>query len=799
MNQDEPEFMPPENDQLIEGLSELDELRKRGLDSSRQMPTIHHLMDELDGYVRILQEGEPSRGLEIIREPECERAVRGIALVSLDQALTERTDRQPYVSEFTPGQMIGAYELLESIGQGGMGTVYRARHQKLNQEVALKVLPSWRMRNPKSIARFEREMRAVGKLNHPGIVKALDASEAGEVHFLAMELVHGVNLSTLLKQSGTLAVADACEMIRQAAIALQYIHDQGLIHRDIKPSNIMLTRDGEVKIMDMGLAHIAGELEEELTRTGQVMGTLDYMAPEQALDSGTVDHRADIYSLGVTFYKLLVGETPFRHGHRFHPLHGTQTDTPQLLNIPSESRDSLPKDLILLIEQLLHRDPDGRLGSFKELSGKLDSYSRGADLGRLGSLSLESSPSIDFKTLHPIRLRRRSTLRRISLSVILLLAVLGTYFFAISPQFNSSVPDSLQLQALTPSFTPEKVENWASVLMTAEPGEKILPMRFGGIDEVVVIGRVEGRVPGASYRFTWSPNDHPDEVTSILDSTYTPTQAGYLDISPNGRYLLIGKSYLNHCYVIRDRLGEEADTFVPNCESFIPAKLTSDLNLFIGKPKAVPKELVVCFQRSDGELVTSVPPVPQARSLVWRDQSHDGQIVVGNVEVDLNGILVKRPWCLRYPGERIEIATDLLLDPNVEFLEINNDGRRVLGVHPERGGFTASLHPEGITLDYFFGVEGSPVSMSNDALTIIGEGKRGGWIYSRRQQKTWYFNELLTDELWGDDARLSRLLWISPNGENIVAQFSSEHGSRDNLIVIRIQDLLQHAEHFDQQ
>lgn len=247
MNQDEPEFMNPENDQLIEGLSELDELRERGLDSSRQMPTIHHLMDELDGYVRVLQEGEPSRGLEIIREPECERAVRGIALASLDQALLERTDRQSYSNEFTPGQTIGVYELLEPIGQGGMGTVYRARHQSLKREVALKVLPKWRTRHPRSILRFQREMQAVGQLDHPRVVKALDAGQADETYYLAMELVDGIDLSSLLKKCGTPSVGDVCEMIRQAAQGLQYIHEQGLVHRDIKFSNIMLGRDGMIK------------------------------------------------------------------------------------------------------------------------------------------------------------------------------------------------------------------------------------------------------------------------------------------------------------------------------------------------------------------------------------------------------------------------------------------------------------------------------------------------------------------------------------------------------------------------
>lgn len=207
----------------------------------------------------------------------------------------------------------------KKLGSGGMGTVYRAVHRKLNRTVALKLLPQDRFQSRDAVARFEREMQAVGMLQHPNIVAAHDAGEVDSCHFLVMELVDGEDIGHLLSRTGPLPIAEACEIARQAALGLQHIFENGLVHRDIKPSNLMLASPRQrnaqptVKILDLGLALLDPNqlgAPRELTSTGQVMGTVDYMAPEQGLDTHSVDIRADLYSLGATLYKLLTGRAP---------------------------------------------------------------------------------------------------------------------------------------------------------------------------------------------------------------------------------------------------------------------------------------------------------------------------------------------------------------------------------------------------------------------------------------------------------------------------------------------------------
>jgi serine/threonine protein kinase/WD40 repeat protein len=298
-----------------------------------------------------------------------------------------QADNAPVIASLLPQQRLRDYDLLEKLGQGGMGTVYKAVHSRLKKVVALKVLPADRMENAESVRRFEREMQAVGGLNHPHIVQATDAGEVEGTHFLVMEYVDGLNLSQLVDHCGPLRVADACELVRQAALGLQHAHENGMVHRDIKPSNLMLSSSGEIKILDLGLALLSEGPAGggELTTTNQIMGTLDYMAPEQATDTHTVDIRADLYSLGATLYKLLAGRAPLHVDGGAAPVKKLNL----LLNTQPEPirtlRPDVPEPLGDLLERLLAKTADTRPATPADLIAKLEPFTSGADLQKLAS------------------------------------------------------------------------------------------------------------------------------------------------------------------------------------------------------------------------------------------------------------------------------------------------------------------------------------------------------------------------------------------------------------------------------
>ena len=218
-------------------------------------------------------EAEFQRGLEAARAIGEQPA---IAISTPDDRSIDQTETLPQLRE---------YRILSKLGQGGMGAVYQAVHTRLGKIVAIKVLPVSQGSNAVAIGRFAREMKAIGSLDHPHLIRAHDAGEVDQQHYLVMEYVDGVDLSVLSKTVGQLAVADACEIIRQAATGLEYAHQRGLVHRDIKPSNLMLTTDGQIKVLDMGLALLAHshDADDALTSSGQIMGTVDYMAPEQGV------------------------------------------------------------------------------------------------------------------------------------------------------------------------------------------------------------------------------------------------------------------------------------------------------------------------------------------------------------------------------------------------------------------------------------------------------------------------------------------------------------------------------------
>jgi eukaryotic-like serine/threonine-protein kinase len=213
--------------------------------------------------------------------------------------------------------IIGKYKILEPLGSGGMARVYLCEHKFMRRRVAVKVLPASKAQDSSARERFYREARAVAALDHPNIVRAYDIDQDADLHFLIMEHVEGPNLQELVKRKGPLDIRMAADCIRQAALGLQHAHERaGIIHRDIKPGNILIDRTGVVKVLDLGLARFFHDNDDRLTKEfdEKVLGTADYLAPEQVADGNRVDIRADIYSLGATFYFLLTGQPPFGKG-----------------------------------------------------------------------------------------------------------------------------------------------------------------------------------------------------------------------------------------------------------------------------------------------------------------------------------------------------------------------------------------------------------------------------------------------------------------------------------------------------
>jgi eukaryotic-like serine/threonine-protein kinase len=337
---------------------------------------------------------------------------------------------------------LGPYRLLERLGAGGMGEVYKARQTKLNRTIALKVVRPELLKKPLVLRRFRREAQAAGRLDHPNIVRVYDAESDGDLHFLVMEYVPGVDLSRYLKARGPLSVPQACDIARQMALGLQHAHDKHLVHRDIKPQNVLIDGQGVVKLLDMGLARATTDGPDpagsgELTQADMVIGTPDFMAPEQARDSRTVDARADLYSLGCTLYFLLTGRTPFPGGTAVEKLLKHQTDPPPNL---LEQRPDAPPTLAAVLEKLLAKRTDDRYPSAAAVAAVLAPFAAGdypAGFAAPAVEFMEASPFV-FETPHllptvalkrsrprPVPRRRWLALAGLLLAGVVLAAVAG--------------------------------------------------------------------------------------------------------------------------------------------------------------------------------------------------------------------------------------------------------------------------------------------------------------------------------------------------------------------------------------
>jgi serine/threonine protein kinase len=318
-----------------------------------------------------------------------------------------------------PGQMLGQYRVLEQLGAGGMGQVYKAIHPAMERLVALKVLKPELTRDADARARFQREVRSAARLFHPNVVVAYDAAEVRGLWFLVMEYVEGTDVARLFRRHGRPPLGMACEIVRQAALGLQHAHEQGMVHRDIKPANLIVAWDRPssgtsassvpvppgwpepplVKILDFGLARLAPGSDtaarpgEALTVEGTVFGTPEFIAPEQARDSRAADIRSDIYSLGCVLYALLAGRPPFvsPHAAEVYTMHLKQAPAPVETYCPEA-----PPELARVVDRMLAKKPEDRYQAPREVAEALAPFAE-----RTPSVSPRPSPVAAVGELAP--------------------------------------------------------------------------------------------------------------------------------------------------------------------------------------------------------------------------------------------------------------------------------------------------------------------------------------------------------------------------------------------------------------
>ena len=291
-----------------------------------------------------------------------ETLVRGETLTSWQAEHLLRGKRRGFV--------IDKYRLLSPLGRGGMNAVYLAEHALMRRRCAIKILPEKQLGEPSTVERFHREARAVALLDHSNIVRAYDFGKVIDgnrpIHFFAMEYVEGESLDERVVRIGPLPLIEAGNFVRQVADGFAHAHAAGIIHRDIKPGNLLVDHDDVVKILDLGLAKFFGDEPVENAEGGQqVFGTVDFLSPEQALNSQTVDARSDIYSLGCTFYFLLVGHAPFPEGTLTERLVGHVSQQPAPIN---EKRPDVPADLVAIVDRMMAKKPADRFQTAEEVT-----------------------------------------------------------------------------------------------------------------------------------------------------------------------------------------------------------------------------------------------------------------------------------------------------------------------------------------------------------------------------------------------------------------------------------------------
>jgi len=277
------------------------------------------------------------------------------------------------------GFVLGKYKLLRLLGAGGMGSVYLAKHEILGHRVAIKILPRSHVKTSNDektsyLSRFIREAQSAARLSHPTIARVVELETTGTINYMVMEYVEGIDLNAKVKAEGPLDVADAVDFVRQAALGLHYAHEEGFVHRDIKPANLMIDKHGMIKILDLGLAKVRDDGEQaSLTQefNEKVLGTADYLPPEQATNSHDADRRSDIYALGCTLYFLLVGHAPFAKGTVQQRIKAQVHDAPPN---PMEARPEVPAAIAEIYFRMMEKNPDARQQTAQEVADSLKAW-----------------------------------------------------------------------------------------------------------------------------------------------------------------------------------------------------------------------------------------------------------------------------------------------------------------------------------------------------------------------------------------------------------------------------------------
>ena len=364
---------PPRETLLAYGLGKLD---------ATESVAVEAHIDECEECCETLLGMDGDTFVEIVRRsgPLQDASPAVPRTVGLDQADNETVCSLPVALADHP-----RYRVIELLGKGGMGNVFKAEHTLMNRAVALKVINPELVQNALAVERFRREVRSAAQLAHPNIVTAHDAEQAGDIHLLVMEFVQGDNLADVVKREGPLDVAVACDCIWQAAQGLQHAHEHGMVHRDIKPHNLMVTGKGQIKILDFGLAALANEsiigdadnltdapdTVSNLTSAGSIMGTPDFISPEQGHDASNVDVRSDIYSLGCTFYYLLTGQPPFTVGSAMERVKAHEETDPEAIE---NVRVDIPEELANVVKRMMAKDAARRFQTPAEVADALSFF-----------------------------------------------------------------------------------------------------------------------------------------------------------------------------------------------------------------------------------------------------------------------------------------------------------------------------------------------------------------------------------------------------------------------------------------